>query len=550
MSIGNPPRKVTQFFRRVGEWQLHLVRTRISFRCVLCGEQREHDLWAATRYDSSQDLACQPCYRGVLRRHYSMEPGASQSGPKPSKRELARERSQRLAYERWHRRLPGVDGVVSFFRSAGVAAELLPDGRLRVNGGETRPLPQILPPPGTFDWNEVIDEMAIRYASDKFIRAVSDNGRFGEGLRAVLRRGNMGFAIMRHDIRLGLIRATRAYVPGHDAIVANFLSPGSHWRTVADLIRDAELALAAEHDLGHAAGAAPGVPGGGGSRLAARAAVGCIRRLPDYVPAELRAVCIEASRRLRLERQVAYGRPVVLMCSIGELTLLPVIENDSGFSLPFQFAFGSGTIRAQLVLVDRDPLPLEIGENVALEDAVLAWTNALIGFADVTCIHLDPPASRALPGPRPTASSAASVPAPRRTPRITRGGRPWPSHLVPVGRWASYSGSFVAGHRRRLTAGAGPPVKKHTSGPARSGSRSGQMRPGYDRTHAASPTPLKCASNGTGPTNSASRCQCPGQFRMRQRRGPLNRDSVRGVRCSSEAKPYRRYGYPPPPIKQ
>ena len=55
--------------------------------------------------------------------------------------------------------------------------------------------------------------MAIRYASDKFIRAVSDNGRFGEGLRAVLRRGNMGFAIMRHDIRLGLIRATRAYVP-------------------------------------------------------------------------------------------------------------------------------------------------------------------------------------------------------------------------------------------------------------------------------------------------------------------------------------------------
>jgi len=169
-----------------------------------------------------------------------MEPDASQSGPKPSKKELARQRSLRLAYEKLQRRLPGVDRVISFFQSADVATELLPDGRLRVNGRETRPLPQILPPPGTFDWSEVIDEMAIRYASDIFIRAVSDNGRFGEGLRAFLRRGDMGFAIMRHDIRLGLIRATTAYVPGHDAIVANFLSPGSHWQTVADLIHEAE----------------------------------------------------------------------------------------------------------------------------------------------------------------------------------------------------------------------------------------------------------------------------------------------------------------------
>ena len=64
------------------------------------------------------------------------------------------------------------------------------------------------------------------------------------------------------------------------------------------------------------------------------------------------------------------------MCSIGELTLLPVIENDSGFSLPFQFAFGSGTIRAQLVLVDRDPLPLEIGEKSPSKTPSSAWTNA------------------------------------------------------------------------------------------------------------------------------------------------------------------------------
>ena len=215
----------------------------------------------------------------------------------------------------------------------------------------------------------------------------------------------------------------------------------------------------------------------------------------------------------------------MLMCTIGELTLLPVIENDRAFSLPFQLAFGSGTIRAQLVLVDRDPLPLEISEDVALEDAVIGWTNALIGFADVTCIHLDSPATRALPEHRPTATSAASVPSPRRAPRIRQRRHPWPSPLVPVGRWASYSGSLVAGHRRRLATGR-TASDEPTNAPARSESRSGQMRPGYDHTHAASLTPLKCASNGTDPTNSAFTCQYPGRFRKRQCKGRASPGSI------------------------
>lgn len=451
--IGNPPRKVTQSFRRVGVWQLHLVKERISFQCVLCGEQRANALWAATRSGSSQELACQPCYRGILREHYSMDPDTGKSGAKLTRMDLARDGAQRLVYEKLQRRLPGVDGVMSFFQSAGVPAKLLPDGRLQVNGGETRPLTQILPPPGAFDWSEVIDELTIRYASDKFIQAVSDNGRFGEGLRAFLRRGDMGFAIMRHDIRLGLIRATRAYVPGHDAIVANFLSPGSHWQAVADLIHASEPALIAEHDREHGAGAPLLAPAGVGARLSAHHAIRCIRRLPDYVPEDLRAACIEASRRLRLERQVAYDRPVVLVCSIGELTLLPVIEDGRGFFLPFRFAFGTGTISAQLVLVASDPLPLEIGEDVAPEVAALGWTNALIGYADVTCIQLHQPDTSTLPAHPPTASGSASVPAPRRTPRTTHGGHSWPGHLVPVGPWERYSGSLVAGHRRRLTAG-------------------------------------------------------------------------------------------------
>ena len=182
-SVGSPPTEVMRSFQPVGIWQLHLVKGRISFRCVLCRQQQDKALWAATKVGGSvEKLACQPCYRAILREYYSM--GPKSTDPKPNRK---KPESDPL-----RRRLPGVDRLVSFFHSAGVAAELTRDGSLRVNGGQTRPLPQVLPPSGTFDWAEVIDEMTLRYASDKFMAAVAGNGRFGEGLRASLRPGRDG----------------------------------------------------------------------------------------------------------------------------------------------------------------------------------------------------------------------------------------------------------------------------------------------------------------------------------------------------------------------
>jgi hypothetical protein len=427
---------VERSFQPVGNWQLHLVRGRISFRCVLCRQEQDQALWAATKVGSTQELACQPCYRGTLREHYAKK-------SEPSKKHSERDRSRR--------RLPGVDRVVSFFRSAGVAAELTRDGCLRVNGAQTRPLPQVLPPPGTFDWDEVIDEMTLRYASGKFINAVADNGRFGGG-RAFLRRSDLGFVIMRGNVRLGLIRATHAYVPGHDAIVANFLLSGPHWPAVADLIREAEPALVAKWEREHAPVTTPGVAESD-LCLESQSAVRYIRRLPRHLAPELRRACIAASRRLRLERQVAYERPVVLVCDYGELTLRPVIETGSTFCLPFRLVTGPTTIRAALVLGDSDPLSLQIGEHVAFQDAVMAWTSALLGFADVTCIQFDSSSARMQSGHRRPPSSASSVPAPRRSRQSAPRRHPWPGHLEPIGRWTRYSGSFVAGHRRLLNDG-------------------------------------------------------------------------------------------------
>jgi hypothetical protein len=117
-------------------------------------------------------------------------------------------------------------------------------------------------------------------------------------------------------------------------------------------------------------------------------------------------------------------------------------------------------LQGELILTDRDPLPLLIGEGVTDDDAISAWTCALLGFADATCIELEQPKSatlRARPIPQPRlASSPGGTGAYLRTlPRR----RSWPSYLEPVGHWIQYSGAFVAGHRRRLQDGQQPATK-------------------------------------------------------------------------------------------
>lgn len=175
--------------------------------------------------------------------------------------------------------------------------------------------------------------------------------------------------------------------------------------------------------------------------------------MPDNLAPELIDACLDASRRIRLERQVAYEHPVVLESGFGELTLLP-ITGTTRLLMPFHLNKGTGTLKGELILGDRDPLPLLISEDIAGEDAIPAWTCALLGFADATCIEFKPagPTVRrepTRPRIRPPSTASHHRPSMRTLPRK----QPWPSHLEPVGRWVRYSDSFVAGHRRRLNDG-------------------------------------------------------------------------------------------------
>jgi hypothetical protein len=63
----------------------------------------------------------------------------------------------------------------------------------------------------------------------------------------------------------------------------------------------------------------------------------------------------------------------------------------------------------ELIIGSRDPLPVLIGGDVAHENVIAAWTCALLGLADATCMDL-----------------SSAEPAARHAPQIPRR-RPYPA---------------------------------------------------------------------------------------------------------------------------
>lgn len=425
--MAQPPAVVVRSLKPEGELQLHRLGKRVRFHCVVCRRDKNQSLVATTDGDWAQTV-CGGCYGNLVR----------------VKRENAKKDAEA---KKLKHRPPGIGGLLAFFRAAGVDAKLVEGMCLRIDGSQTHSL-AYLPPPETLEWQTIVDEIALKYVGGKFIKAVEDNARFGDGLRALLRQHERGFAIMRDDVQLAIIHATRAQIPHRGVIYANFLMPGPHWQKVADVLHSAEAELMAEwkreQEAKGAAEAAAAVAEAERRRTAMQRR---IDQLPHDLAPELIDACLVASRRIRLERQVAYERPVVLECDVGELTLLPITGTESRLLLPFRLSRGTETLKAKLVLGDHDPLPLLIGEDVAREDAITAWTCALLGLADATCLELELAERRGSARPRLPPSSACHH---HPSTRTLSQRRHWPGHLKPVGLWTRYNGSFVAGHRRRL----------------------------------------------------------------------------------------------------
>jgi hypothetical protein len=337
--------------------------------------------------------------------------------------------------------LPALGYLVSFFQSAGAGVQLLSDGRLKINDSAVWPLPKSLASYGQGRLYSLIDDIALSHMRSTFIKAVSENAGFGDRVRAEAKQGEKGLAIVRGTTRLGFIRPTHARVNDGEAIEGNFLAPGPHWQRLAEAISSAEAKRRLEEQA-KTASPAQAQP------LREQRAVQRISVLSGDLDPALARTCMDASRRIRTERQVAYERPVVLENDLGELTLFPIISTGIRLLLPFRLGNAPEAIEGNLefILGDPDPLPLLIGKAVSLDDATRAWTCALVGFADATCIDIESAPPRQ---PRTRQRSASPAHQNRNPISAAPRRRAWPSHLEPVGSWIVY-GAFVAGHRRQL----------------------------------------------------------------------------------------------------
>lgn len=302
----------------------------------------------------------------------------------------------------------------------------------------------------------MIDAIAMKYAGREFMATLETNLHLAAGFRAFPRLYERGFAIVRDGIRFALIRASGARIPNRDPIIANFLNSGPHWQQLANVIHDAEAEIVSGWEQSQRSRTnrpeiAVEVHAQGPRTQAGRR----IDQLPESLSADLAAACIDASQRIRLHRQLAYERPVILEFRLGELTLLPITGMVGRLEIPFRFRKGQSIIAGHLLLSDHDPLPLLISENVPEDDAISVWACALLGFAEATCVEV----AYLQSGPRDSPTAQAKAPShasphgePQHALPQTRQAW-WPTRLEPVGPWQFHHGGLVAGHRRHLSEG-------------------------------------------------------------------------------------------------
>lgn len=440
-----PPATIVRTFEFGNGLQLHRLVESVRFNCVLC-RQDKTAMRIATRGSDWTQTICGACLYSMVKGKWKQE--AKRKAGSSAKPAIAKEQSGQLT-----RQPPGIDDLLKFFRDAGVDAQLGPTGRLWIDGYQVAPLNQ-LPSSDTSEWINIVNEIALKYARYRFIRAVEQNARFGPGIDVSLLPDGKGAAVMRGDVNLAVIHPAHASIPHRPSVYANFLNAGPHWQQVIEDVHKAKANPARSKQRQQEAKVAK--PTVTAAKVARRPANAWRRidQLPGNLPSRLINACLEASRRIRLERHLAYEGPVVLECDLGELMLLPITGTGRLLLVPFRLSMEAKTVQGELILGDRDPLPIRIDNGVAKKDAITAWTCALLGFADATCIEFDPAEPTARRRPKGPRRHSRSLPPRHRPPTQTLPRRQrWPSYLEPVGQWTRYGGSLVAAHRRRLADG-------------------------------------------------------------------------------------------------
>jgi hypothetical protein len=151
-------------------------------------------------------------------------------------------------------------------------------------------------------------------------------------------------------------------------------------------------------------------------------------------------------------------RPVVVENTTIQIRFEP-IRTHPKLLVPFTFHDdGAAPVEAVLDLgSSTDPIAIAFQDSVDEARISDAWIVALLAFADLSCAEEASEETQAQPRQRGAHSPAEPTVGRRRSlPRRTsRRGRSImrSSALTPIGKTASYTASYITGHRRRLNPG-------------------------------------------------------------------------------------------------
>jgi len=339
------------------------------------------------------------------------------------RREQARKAEERKEAEAANRRLQtALQHVVAFLSDGGVHAAVRDNSVVLADG-------PIRPPDGV---------VFSRASLDRWIDVL-----VWERYRAVLRRsvsarlagsdlgfatGSTGWVVSRDGAQVVLVAATRARARGGPTRRGNFLAPGDHWRQLAE-------------DLSALAVPEPRQPKRRSARL--------LTHLPDWLEPEVRDLAMDASRRLRTERNIALGHTVELQYDNGLIRFDPLQRGPEHIELPVAWSGWPEQVAGELYIdVRGDPLPLRYWGEGTEREAVPGWIWGIVGYAQLVC----------RPDPTDLTGSRSDAVTPNRLrasttsePRHRSDGRaPDRGRLRPIGMTVQWIASYVAGHRRRL----------------------------------------------------------------------------------------------------